>query len=208
MRNTLILLIVLIGLVYQVNAQMYIKDDGYVGVGTVNPSSRLTVNGVIETISGGIKFPDSTFQTTAQIQGPEGPPGVQGIQGEVGIEGPPGVQGIQGETGIEGAAGVQGIQGEVGPSFGLKKVLRGVVAFPTSTEVTVELSEIINPVKSVVNLGDAIATVLSGCLVNGTGLKVQVKSLSSDSLVLRAVALVGGLYECMFEVDYQILEYY
>jgi hypothetical protein len=38
---------------------------GNIGVGTVNPSSRLTVRGVIESTTGGIKFPDGSVQTTA-----------------------------------------------------------------------------------------------------------------------------------------------
>jgi hypothetical protein len=38
---------------------------GSVGIGTTNPSSRLTVNGVIESKVGGVKFPDGTTQTTA-----------------------------------------------------------------------------------------------------------------------------------------------
>jgi hypothetical protein len=38
---------------------------GNVGIGLNNPSSPLTVNGMIESKSGGIKFPDGTTQTTA-----------------------------------------------------------------------------------------------------------------------------------------------
>jgi hypothetical protein len=38
---------------------------GNVGIGTPSPSSPLTVNGVIESKSGGVKFPDGTTQTTA-----------------------------------------------------------------------------------------------------------------------------------------------
>ncbi len=41
-----------------------IKNDK-VGIGTTNPSEKLTVNGTIESQSGGIKFPDGTTQTTA-----------------------------------------------------------------------------------------------------------------------------------------------
>ncbi|MEO1130729.1 MAG: hypothetical protein AAFX05_13640, partial [Planctomycetota bacterium] len=40
-------------------------DGGNVGVRTLNPTSPLTVNGVIETTAGGVKFPDGTVQTTA-----------------------------------------------------------------------------------------------------------------------------------------------
>ena len=38
---------------------------GNVGVGTNNPTSLLTVAGMIQTTSGGVKFPDGTVQTTS-----------------------------------------------------------------------------------------------------------------------------------------------
>jgi len=41
-----------------------IQAGGNVGIGTVNPSSKLTVNGVIETTNGGVKFPDGSVLTT------------------------------------------------------------------------------------------------------------------------------------------------
>ncbi|MCR9143879.1 MAG: DUF2341 domain-containing protein [bacterium] len=45
---------------------LYVQSgSGNVGVGTDNPSEKLSVAGIIETTSGGIKFPDGTIQTTA-----------------------------------------------------------------------------------------------------------------------------------------------
>jgi len=38
---------------------------GSVGIGTSSPSQKLSVSGVIESLSGGFKFPDSTIQTSA-----------------------------------------------------------------------------------------------------------------------------------------------
>jgi len=44
---------------------LYVDDlTGRVGIGTNNPSSSLTVNGIIESTSGGIKFPDGTVLAT------------------------------------------------------------------------------------------------------------------------------------------------
>jgi hypothetical protein len=40
-------------------------SGGNVGIGTGTPLSKLTVNGTIESTSGGIKFPDNTVQLTA-----------------------------------------------------------------------------------------------------------------------------------------------
>lgn len=44
-----------------------ISEDkfGKVGIGTNAPTSKLTVQGTIETTSGGVKFPDGSVQTTA-----------------------------------------------------------------------------------------------------------------------------------------------
>ncbi|MEO1053454.1 MAG: cell division protein ZapB [Bacteroidota bacterium] len=40
-------------------------DTKRIGIGTLSPSSKFTVVGVIESTEGGIKFPDGTIQTTA-----------------------------------------------------------------------------------------------------------------------------------------------
>ena len=42
-----------------------VKENGNVGIGTSNPSSKFTVAGTIESGSGGFKFPDGTTQSTA-----------------------------------------------------------------------------------------------------------------------------------------------
>ncbi len=44
---------------------MAITDNGNVGVGTLNPTAKLSVAGTIESTSGGFKFPNGTIQLTA-----------------------------------------------------------------------------------------------------------------------------------------------
>jgi hypothetical protein len=46
---------------------LVLRNNGNAGIGTLNPGSRLTVVGVIESTSGGIKFPDGTVQTSASV---------------------------------------------------------------------------------------------------------------------------------------------
>ncbi len=45
--------------------RMRINHDGNIGIGTINPMSKLEVNGMIHSTSEGFKFPDGTIQTTA-----------------------------------------------------------------------------------------------------------------------------------------------
>ncbi|MBM4253546.1 MAG: hypothetical protein FJ146_16380, partial [Deltaproteobacteria bacterium] len=42
---------------------------GNVGIGTTAPNQKLSVSGVVESTSGGIKFPDATTQTTSASNG-------------------------------------------------------------------------------------------------------------------------------------------
>lgn len=48
---------------------MYAIPTGNVGIGTDNPTEKLTVTGIIESTSGGYKFPDGTIQTSASSSG-------------------------------------------------------------------------------------------------------------------------------------------
>ncbi len=51
------------------NALVLGNSNTSVGIGTSTPSSKLTVVGLIETTTGGVKFPDGTIQTTAGAGG-------------------------------------------------------------------------------------------------------------------------------------------
>ncbi len=44
---------------------LILGNNANVGIGTSTPNSKLTVVGLIETTTGGVKFPDGTIQTTA-----------------------------------------------------------------------------------------------------------------------------------------------
>jgi hypothetical protein len=87
--------------------RMAFDSDGDVGIGTTTPGSKLTVAGLIESTSGGVKFPDGTIQTTMAngIPGPQGPQGPQGPVGPTGPQGPSG-------TG-DGGMAVDNLQGAV-----------------------------------------------------------------------------------------------
>jgi len=91
-----------------------------VGINTNTPSQTLTVRGLIETINvsgsslGGIKFPDGSIQSTAQLVGPLGPKGDTGSPGTPGQPGSTGPAGLPGLTGATGAKGDKGDKGDPG----------------------------------------------------------------------------------------------
>jgi hypothetical protein len=47
--------------------RVFVDTAGNVGVGIATPLEKLSVAGVIQTTSGGVKFPDATIQTTAAV---------------------------------------------------------------------------------------------------------------------------------------------
>ena len=67
--------------------------SGNVGIGTETPQTKLDVDGVIRSSSGGIEYPDGTVQTTATLVGPAGPTGPAGPAGSAGPAGPTGPMG-------------------------------------------------------------------------------------------------------------------
>lgn len=53
-----------------------VESGGKIGIGTANPGQQLSVAGLIESTSGGLKFPDGSVQTTAgltSVNGQAGP---------------------------------------------------------------------------------------------------------------------------------------
>lgn len=51
------------------NSRLALLNNGNIGIGTVNPNSKLEVAGTIHSTTGGFKFPDGTTQTTAAAGG-------------------------------------------------------------------------------------------------------------------------------------------
>jgi hypothetical protein len=51
------------------DSTIFENKDGLVGIGTDTPTSRLTVAGLIQSATGGFKFPDGTVQSTAAVSG-------------------------------------------------------------------------------------------------------------------------------------------
>jgi hypothetical protein len=70
----------------QVYERVRIDSQGYVGIGTINPQSPLTVNGVIESVSGGVKFPDGSVQTTAATGDRSSVESLNGLAGSVSLK--------------------------------------------------------------------------------------------------------------------------
>lgn len=103
------------GLLFPMTKELRVHPNGNVTLGTNTATARLDVNGMIRSRSGGIRFPDDTVQTTAQLVGPPGETGDEGPQGPSGPTGPSGIDGAQGPTGPTGPAGTDGEDGAPGP---------------------------------------------------------------------------------------------
>jgi hypothetical protein len=52
---------------FPLTEDLFVTETGNVGIGTIAPSSRLSVDGTIESLAGGIKFPDGSTQTSAGL---------------------------------------------------------------------------------------------------------------------------------------------
>lgn len=81
------------GLLLPLGNFLFVSQTGNVGIGTTSPGQRLKVQGMLQTLSGGLRFSDGSALSTATLVGP---PGIQGIPGPQGSVGPPGLAGPQG----------------------------------------------------------------------------------------------------------------
>lgn len=72
---------------FLVNSLIFESSAGKIGIGTQAPGSTLTVNGEIEALSGGVKFPDGTMQTTAGVSPLESVASLSGLKGAVTLSG-------------------------------------------------------------------------------------------------------------------------
>jgi len=106
----------MLGALYPIGNEWFVDaTSGFVGLGTTSPATRLDVDGVVRSRSGGFRFPDGTTQTTATLVGPQGPAGPQGPLGPEGPIGPVGPVGPTGPEGPQGLIGPVGPEGPVGP---------------------------------------------------------------------------------------------
>lgn len=70
---------------YLVNSLIFESTAGKIGIGTQTPGSALSVNGQIETLTGGFKFPDGTVQLTAGIAPVEVVKSLNGLKGALSL---------------------------------------------------------------------------------------------------------------------------
>jgi endosialidase-like protein len=68
------------------DANIFEDKFGNVGIGTTTPTSPLTVQGMIETTLGGIKFPDGTVQTTAGLSASQVVKSLNGLIGDLTLQ--------------------------------------------------------------------------------------------------------------------------
>lgn len=66
---------------FLVNSLIFESFAGRIGIGTQTPGSLLSVNGQIETLTGGVKFPDGSVQVTAGVAPTEVVNSLNGLKG-------------------------------------------------------------------------------------------------------------------------------
>lgn len=91
-----------IGQLYPLSQDLFVSPSGEVGIGTTQPTSQLTVDGIVHSLSGGFRFPDGSVQTTQRTVGVAGETGDQGDQGVKGQKGLPGLPGVVPLNGLSG----------------------------------------------------------------------------------------------------------
>jgi len=80
------------------NEGVFVSNDGKVGIGINNPTSQFTSGGMIETLGGGVKFPDGTVQESAATGGSVGPKDAAESRWVIGMA----IGGVQGSWSPEG----------------------------------------------------------------------------------------------------------
>lgn len=70
---------------YLVNSLIFESTAGKIGIGTPTPGSALSVNGQIETLAGGVKFPDGSVQLTAGVAPVEVVKSLNGLKGALSL---------------------------------------------------------------------------------------------------------------------------
>ena len=70
---------------YLVNSLIFESASGKIGIGTQTPGSTLSVNGQIETLGGGVKFPDGSVQLTAGVAPVDVIKSVNGLKGPLSL---------------------------------------------------------------------------------------------------------------------------
>ncbi|MEM7309023.1 MAG: kelch repeat-containing protein [Planctomycetota bacterium] len=106
-----------LGMLTPLSSDWFISDaTGFVGLGNIDPVTRLDVAGTIRSRSGGFEYPDGSVQTTATLVGPQGPAGPEGPAGADGMDGADGAAGPEGPEGPTGPVGAPGAVGPAGPA--------------------------------------------------------------------------------------------
>ena len=88
-----------------------VSSNGNVGIGVADAAHKLTVDGVVRSLTGGFRFPDGTQLLTATPVGSPGPQGAAGPQGLPGPQGSPGLVRLNGQGGSGSSVAFAGAGG-------------------------------------------------------------------------------------------------